>query len=265
MPNCRLCDGTVHEKFRAQILGKYEIAYEQCADCGSLQTELPYWLDEVYRAHNLGITDTGAALRGIDCQAVVWAAARILGLPKRATLLDFGGGSGLLCRLLRDRGFDARVADAHAENDFARGFEDNQPTYDIACSFEVVEHLKDPKTEMSQILGRSRHLCVIGTETYTDQGQNWWYLAKEDGQHIFFYSQAGMEKLGEAYGFHYIRIGNWHLFLKRPYSRRERVLLAVLLSGRFRRFLRAYLGYSLAYDRATEGAEMLQQKMQTDA
>ena len=261
MPNCRLCDGAAREIFRARILGKYDVAYERCAECGSLQTESPYWLNEVYKSHNLGITDTGAALRAIDCQAVVWTAARVLGLPKRASILDFGGGSGLLCRLLRDRGFDARVSDAHAENDFARGFDDGEATYDVSCAFEVAEHLTNPKSEMNMILGRGRQLCIIGTETYTGQGDDWWYLAREEGQHVFFYSEAGMAQLGSAYGFEYLKIANWHLFLKRPYKWHERVLLALLLSHRVRPWLRAYLGLSLSYDRAAADSAMLQHKI----
>lgn len=260
MPNCRLCDGVTHEVFRAKILGKYDISYERCASCASLQTETPYWLGEAYKTHNLGLSDTGAAARVVDCQAIVWSVARILGLPKRASVLDFGGGNGLLCRLLRDRGFDARVADAYAENDFARAFEDDGSTYDISCAIEVAEHLTNPKTEMHMILGRSRQLCIIGTETYSNQGPDWWYFAKEIGQHVFFYSQTGMEKVGAAYGFNYIRVENWHLFLRRAFTECEKLLLGFFLSHRRRRLVRAYLGYSLSYCRAMEDSLALRQR-----
>src|SRR6476661_2556369 len=46
-------------------------------------------------------------------------------LLRTARILDFGGGNGHLCRLLRDLDFDARRFDSHAANHFAQNFEDN--------------------------------------------------------------------------------------------------------------------------------------------
>jgi hypothetical protein len=44
---------------------------------------------------------------------------------RTARILDFGGGNGLLCRLLRDLDFDVRRFDSHAANHFAQNFEDD--------------------------------------------------------------------------------------------------------------------------------------------
>jgi hypothetical protein len=46
-------------------------------------------------------------------------------MPRDASVLDFCGGFSLLCRLLRDRVFNARVSDVYATTDFAQGFEDD--------------------------------------------------------------------------------------------------------------------------------------------
>ena len=45
---CRLCSSETAFQFRKTILQKYDIAYYECAGCGSLQTEVPYWLDEAW-------------------------------------------------------------------------------------------------------------------------------------------------------------------------------------------------------------------------
>jgi Methyltransferase domain len=145
---CRLCGGVSEHRFDLRLLGKYQVRYFKCRSCGALQTEEPYWLQEAYSDGNLASTDTGAASRSLDSLVWLYVSIRLLDLPRRAKILDFGGGSGLLCRLLRDHGFDARWYDAYGRNDFAPGYEDDGFTPDVICSFEVAEHLTHPAAEL---------------------------------------------------------------------------------------------------------------------
>jgi hypothetical protein len=173
MTPCRLCDGPTLEVFKKFVLARQDVSYRECQTCHSLQTEEPWWLDAAYADGNLAPTDTGTTWRGVNCQAIIYSSARVLGFCTTASVLDYGGGSGLLCRLLRDQGFDARAFDAYAKNDLARGFEDNGVRPDILCSFEVAEHFANPKAEMATIFGRRARLLIIGTETYKRQGPDW--------------------------------------------------------------------------------------------
>ncbi len=238
MTTCRLCDGPTSLLFRGVVLRTHSIAYLRCETCGSLQTEEPYWLSEAYSDGNLADTDTGVVNRNLDCQALIYAASRILGIRHDASVLDIGGGSGLLCRLLRDVGFDARVSDAYAPNQFAKGFDDIGSQPDIACAFEVAEHFANPKTDMTKILGRGAPVCIVGTETFRDQSSDWWYLSPGAGQHVFFYSPEGMRILGRAHGYHYERVGNWHFFLDRPLGRVRGALLWRAASARYLKWVR---------------------------
>jgi len=52
---CRLCGGEARLYGGRSVLGKYEVAYYECGQCGSLQTEEPYWLEEAYRVEGLGL------------------------------------------------------------------------------------------------------------------------------------------------------------------------------------------------------------------
>ncbi len=108
---CRLCGGETKVHFTDLILRKYTCRYLLCSACGSLQTEQPYWLEEAYGTGSIADADSGVFLRSINSLCVIFLSAWLLRMPKRARVLDFGGGNGLLCRMLRDVGFDARLTD----------------------------------------------------------------------------------------------------------------------------------------------------------
>ena len=260
MTMCRLCDGPVLPVFKKLVLARHEVSYFECQNCHSLQTEEPYWLDEAYAEANLALVDTGPAWRSVNHQAVIYISARILGFPTTASIVDYGGGTGLLCRLLRDRGFDARVFDAYASNDLARGFEDNGARPDILCSFEVAEHFANPKADMATNFDRRAALLIIGTETYRREGPNWWYISPETGQHVFFYSPEGMQYLAATHGYYYEHVCNVHFFLDRPMTRLEGALLGRSVSPFGLKLVRAYLGYSLTNACAARDATLLKVK-----
>jgi 2-polyprenyl-3-methyl-5-hydroxy-6-metoxy-1,4-benzoquinol methylase len=157
------------------VLGKHEVVYHECPQCESLQTDPPFWLDEAYSKGHLGSADTGAVARCLTNQSSIFELARALRFSCTARILDFGGGNGLLCRLLRDLDFDARRFDSHAANHFAQNFEDDGGTYDIVCAFEVVEHFANPFKELPTIFEGAERAVVIGTQPYARQGKSWWY------------------------------------------------------------------------------------------
>jgi Methyltransferase domain len=242
---CRLCEGEAAHVFDGLVLGKYNVGYFQCGVCRCLQTESPYWLEESYSAGNLADTDTGSVMRNLNCQAVIYAAIRLLGFAANASIVDFGGGAGLLTRLLRDQGFEARWFDSFACNTMAQGFEDDGGRPDIVCSFEVAEHLVEPARELAVLFKRGARLVVIGTETFREQGPRWWYLSPHSGQHVFFYSVEGMAYLAKKFGYHYERIGSSHFFTARPIGRLQGGLHWRLLTPLGLRFVRAWLAFRL--------------------
>ena len=64
MNRCSICNCEKKEFLRAKILYKYEIKYLFCENCGFLQTEEPYWLEEAY-SNAIADTDTGVVARNI--------------------------------------------------------------------------------------------------------------------------------------------------------------------------------------------------------
>ena len=45
---CKICESDSHGLAQGKVMGKYDVDYFQCSNCGFVQTEEPYWLDEAY-------------------------------------------------------------------------------------------------------------------------------------------------------------------------------------------------------------------------
>ena len=136
---CRLCDGQSDFKFELLLLGKHSVKYYHCASCGALQTELPYWLEEAYR--NIDLLDTGRATRTLVNFLVLPKLFEFLDVAKSSASVDFGGGSGLFARLMRDVGYDYHTCDKYGTSEFAAGFvwSDLCKKVNVVSLFEVAE------------------------------------------------------------------------------------------------------------------------------
>jgi len=189
----------------------YLVRYLKCANCRSMQTEAPYWLDEAYR-ESLSSLDTGAAQRNLRNLAASYAVARVFGARN---LLDLGGGDGLLCRLLRDTGLNCYVNDRYARPSYAQGFD--HPDFDapdMVTAFEVFEHLPNPAVDLSEFFATRPRVVLVSTEVYEDQGPDWSYVAAESGQHVFFYSRQSLTLIGQKFGYRIVLSGEFILFVR---------------------------------------------------
>ena len=111
MKNCLLCnsnDGQI--KFDLVFLDKYKRSCIQ-TNCGSLYVENVDWLDEAYQ-NNI---DPGLVQRVLDNKSLIYGLSKLLNIEK---LLDYGGGSGLLTRLLRDYSINSYSSDKYVKNIF---------------------------------------------------------------------------------------------------------------------------------------------------
>jgi hypothetical protein len=187
------------------------VSYQECIQCKSLQTEDPYWLGEAYGS-NLSNLDTFAAQRNLTNLAASFVIARLFRLKN---VLDYGGGDGLLCRLLRDYGINCFVQDKYARPVYAQGF--NEPNFvhpDLLLSFEVLEHLANPRDEVQAIFDCGAKVVMVSTDRYCGQNDTWEYLAPSAGTHIFFYSASAINLIGMRYQYTPIDLGPYILFLK---------------------------------------------------
>jgi hypothetical protein len=217
---CKIC-GMQSEHFdNAKVLRRYPVKYFRCSSCGFVQTEAPYWLEEAYSSA-ISKLDTGILSRNLSNQTITTALLNLL-YPKAKSFLDYGAGHGIFVRLMRDRGFSFSWYDLHATNDYARGFEHiKDDTYDFVTSFEVLEHLVDPISELSIMMSRSPNVFVstILLPHPTPKVSDWWYYSPITGQHISFYTLDALRLIARRFGRNLLSHGSYHLFTAEPKSK----------------------------------------------
>ena len=255
---CRLCGGSTTEAFSRTVLGHLDVRYFRCDRCQSLETETPYWLDEAYEIGGHSDHDTGAVMRNLDKQAVVVSTLHALRLPRDSRVLDFGGGTGLLCRLMRDAGIDAWLYEPKGSRELSRGFEVDalDRHFDLVCSFEVVEHLTNPFVTLGELAAVAHSALLIGTQPYLGQLGDWPYLAPETGQHVFFVSPRGFSWFAAEVGLHHLDFGHHQLLTREPVPRALQKLLRLVFGGPGLRAQRALLAFRAGYGPAERDAGM---------
>lgn len=222
---CKICSNPVEKAFEAEILQKYQEGFYKCQSCGFLGVDEAHWLSEAY-TNAINASDTGIVARNLSLYKIVSLIAyNIFGFRSKnvigggaSTLVDFGGGTGLLVRLLRDVGIEAFWQDEYCQNIFARGFEwdcNTKPT--LLTSFEVFEHLPNPMEQISAMFAVcpnilfSTELLPCPIPQYNGK-DTWWYYGFEHGQHINFYTKQTLEYIAKQKGVFLSSYRGIHLF-----------------------------------------------------
>lgn len=212
---CNICGENRSLFGNAVLMGRRSVNYYRCAVCGFVQTEDPDWLEEAY-SDVIAETDIGYVARNIE---LAERAESVIsnGFDKTGRFLDFGGGYGMLVRLLRDRGLDFYRDDPYCDNLFARGFDRTgaDSGYELVTAFEVAEHLPNPIDGFGAMLRRSDSV-LFSTRLLPDPPPapgEWWYYAVETGQHLSLYTNSALAALANRFniGFASSSSGDLHL------------------------------------------------------
>lgn len=195
---CKLCESATEDFGALKILRSFDARYRRCTACGFVFVERPFWLEHAYSSA-IAASDTGIVVRNLKL-AEATGLLISLAFTGAQRFLDFGGGAGLLVRLMRDRGFDFRLLDKYCENIFAAGFE-AQPSeqFDLVTCMEVVEHLPEPLPTFQELAALAPSI-VFSTELLPQTANRpgeWWYYAPETGQHVSFYTVSALQVIAE--------------------------------------------------------------------
>ncbi len=221
---CRLCGSQSNLAMTGLIMRKHMIRYFDCPNCGYVQTESPFWLDEAYKVP-INSSDTGLLTRNYQNSLLVYFfLLLIFGRQfKKISHVDYAGGYGVLVGLLRELKIKSYWHDKYCVNLFAAEFKWNniEKQADVLSAFEVFEHFENPDSEFKALIACSSNIIfttqIIKNEI-SDTG-SWWYYGVEHGQHIGFYRKKTLKYLSAKYNMKLLTDGvSIHILTKRRVS-----------------------------------------------
>ncbi len=214
-PYCPICRKRMRKAFTARVFNKYDVNYFYSDESGIIQTEIPYWNEEVSESP-ISDLDTGILSRNFDNRNRIAPILYNL-FGSEGHFLDIGGGYGTFTRLMRDIGFDFYSTDISCKNIFAEYFQPQlHATFDCLTAIEILEHLYDPVDFISNQLTVYLSNSFLFT-TLTFEGaipdKSWWYYTFESGQHITFYQSRSLAMLANTLKLNYYQLSvDLHLF-----------------------------------------------------
>ena len=216
--NCKICESVSPAFGSAVIMDKYSISYYRCPNCGFVQTEEPYWLNEAY-SRPINISDTGIMARNIFNANIVSGILKLC-FKSDGKFADYGGGYGIFVRIMRDKGFDFYRDDKYCANLFANGFDiadSGANHFELLTAFEVFEHFVSPSEELEKLLQKSDSILFTTEIMPANQFQpsEWWYYGLNHGQHISFYTYNALKYLANKFQLRYLTRNNLHLFSRK--------------------------------------------------
>lgn len=132
--------------------------------------------------------------------------------------LDYGGGTGLLSRLLQDAKWQSASYDPFSDSDLSI---ERLGRYDLITAFEVFEHVPDVQGLMSSLASLLERPGLILFSTLLSDGHvgpgkplAWWYAAPRNG-HVSLFSRRSLAVLGSTHGYSFGSLtDNFHAYWK---------------------------------------------------
>src|SRR5580692_5710694 len=182
------------------ISGK-PVYYRRCTGCGFLFTEqfddwsVEAFLKYIYNQDYKIVDPDYMEVRPANNAKVIERA--FAGSRGTISILDYGGGNGLLAARLKENGFRAATYDP-----FSVFSARPEGAFNLITCFEVMEHSPFPDRTVAEMAGLLAEEGAIFFSTLTqpanfgEMGLQWWYVAPRNG-HVSLYSPRSLQILFE--------------------------------------------------------------------
>jgi 2-polyprenyl-6-hydroxyphenyl methylase/3-demethylubiquinone-9 3-methyltransferase len=183
------------------------VHYMRCTGCGFLFTDcFDDWTEAEFKQfiYNEGYADVDPDY--LEVRPAINAAQMVRRFDQdrsRMTILDYGGGNGLLARRLRTAGF----AHVTTYDPFTPEFCSRPDAkFDLISSFETFEHLPDPLSVFDVLVDMLTPSGVVLFSTLVQPpeldsiGMAWWYIGPRNG-HVSLFSERALAVAWQRHGF----------------------------------------------------------------
>lgn len=224
--HCPICRAQANSAFTVCIRNGQNEPLFRCSNCSFYFFTEPDELAQSF-SEELNELDLGSVAR---CHFVADFMTAVF--PRRRsgyTALDWGGGDGLLTRLLRERGINCLWYDPFVKPRFV-GAAIYEPSsrVDVTVVSEVFLHLTDPVSVLRLLLSQSEVVIMTAVVPPKKLTAQWWYLMPETGQHVSFYPPPALEALATQTGSRLYTDGRFfHVFSRRKLSFTTRMLIKI--------------------------------------
>jgi SAM-dependent methyltransferase len=232
---CPVCEGTARlldrldfnkscEEPRGKVLPRSGtlIDYQLCERCGfCFAPQFRDWDQAQFeqRIYNKDYASVDPDYLDARPRANAAALVSLIGdHGKTISHLDYGGGTGLLSRLLQDAKWKSGSYDPFSDRDVAI---ESLGRYDLITAFEVFEHVPDVQRLMSNLASLLERPGLILFSTLLSDGHvepdkplDWWYAAPRNG-HVSLFSRRSLAVLGNTHGYSFGSLtDNFHAYWK---------------------------------------------------
>jgi 2-polyprenyl-6-hydroxyphenyl methylase/3-demethylubiquinone-9 3-methyltransferase len=200
------------EEWRGRLLpeSKVSVGYNRCPRCGFLfSSAFDGWghaefLDAVYNDNYKLVDPDYAASRPAANAEVITKA--FWSVRESLTVLDYGGGNGLLAETLLKNGFLSAETYDPFDQRFATW---SGGRFNVVTCFETLEHVPNPTHEIARIASCVADEGIVIFSTLVQPvdfdriGLSWWYLAPRNG-HISLFTRNALVEVWRQQGFNAI-------------------------------------------------------------
>ena len=223
---CSLLDVVDFNKSCMEARGKFlslsgiPVYYAICGKCGfCFAPELMAWEPEkfkerIYNDEYVQVDPDYISARPLDRAKYLTS---IFGERAHSIKhLDYGGGNGLLAKLLRQSNWKSVSYDPFVDRTV--GIE-QLGKFDLITAFEIFEHVPDVQELMSKLHSLLSPNGLVLFSTLLSDGNirpnqriNWWYASPRNG-HISLFSRKSLAILAQNNGFNFASLSNlMHVF-----------------------------------------------------